>query len=226
MKGRSKADLRTKPLFLRRLFQNLPVPAFVGTHAADQPSLFQFSQLVLYAEKGVTPFSFVWAIICKRPATNQLKLNSKIVFCVIKADVFNHFTKQIHIRRNFTILNISADQVAENATEIFVTRIGKEAAAVGQHADKAAVVITKHTDMKLLDPTAGVVHLPDFIQEPRFKFFAKLLLFPFFSERSVDSQPLAGVTKGSGTPQARGRFPRPKRRRVTLAAALQNQISH
>jgi len=58
-----------------------------------------------------------------------MRLDRKIVFGVVETDVFNHRAEQIHVRRDFSVLDISPDEITENAAEIFVTRIRKKTAA-------------------------------------------------------------------------------------------------
>ena len=57
---------------------------------------------------------------------------------IVEADVFDHCAKQFHIGRDLSVFDIGADQVAQDAAEIFVARLGEEAARVGEHADEAA----------------------------------------------------------------------------------------
>ena len=60
----------------------------------------------------------------------------KIVLGVVIGDVLDHLTQQFAIIGQQTLLNIIAKQVAEDATEILVTRIALERAAISQHANK------------------------------------------------------------------------------------------
>jgi hypothetical protein len=60
----------------------------------------------------------------------------EIVICVIVADVLYYFTYKLYIAGIFAILDKCAEVRAKNAAEIFVARIGKEAAAIRKHSYK------------------------------------------------------------------------------------------
>jgi len=65
-------------------------------------------------------------------------LESEVFSCVVAADALDDFLKRFVIVRIFSAVYPSADQVTQNAAEIFMARIGNETARVGQHPDKGA----------------------------------------------------------------------------------------
>mgnify|MGYP007056205773 CR=1 FL=1 len=65
----------------------------------------------------------------------------EIVLCVVVCDVLNHLVHTCSLIArvwHLAILDVGGDEVAEDATEIFVTRVGEERARVGQHTHKSA----------------------------------------------------------------------------------------
>ena len=86
----------------------------------------------------------------------------------METDVFHHFTQQFDIRRRFAIRHPAAEHAAQHATEIFVTGVREEAAAVSQHADEATQQtelgqlchLTFHAVLLIVEPPAGTeLHL-------------------------------------------------------------------
>ena len=61
----------------------------------------------------------------------------KIVLGVVVGDVLNHAAQQFAVVRQQALLHIITQQIAENATEVLVTRIAEERTAVGEHAHEA-----------------------------------------------------------------------------------------
>ena len=54
---------------------------------------------------------------------------------VAVADVTNNLPDQFHIIGDESALHVASENVAEQAAEVFVARVGDERAAVGEHAD-------------------------------------------------------------------------------------------
>ena len=81
---------------------------------------------------------------------------------IVVADVFDHLTQELAVVRQQTLLHIVAQQVAENTTEVFMTRIAQERTAVGKHTNKAtqqakyrkSVHLTNHTVHLVVEPPA------------------------------------------------------------------------
>ena len=64
-------------------------------------------------------------------------LEIEITLGVVVADIRGDLLELCHICGIFAVLDPLAKQVAEDSSEIFVSCVGNEAAAVGQHADEA-----------------------------------------------------------------------------------------
>src|SRR6266481_2316526 len=62
---------------------------------------------------------------------------SQILLRVGVADIANHWTNQGVVVRDFAILDVPANEVAEHTPEILVARIRHEGARVGDHANKS-----------------------------------------------------------------------------------------
>ena len=63
----------------------------------------------------------------------------EILLGVAIGHAFNQLADEVHFAgRQFAVHHVGADQVAQDAAEIFVTWIGEEAPGVGQHTYKAA----------------------------------------------------------------------------------------
>ena len=56
---------------------------------------------------------------------------------VVVGDVLDHLAQQLAVVRQQALLDIVAQQVAEDAAEVLVARIAEERAAVGKHAHEA-----------------------------------------------------------------------------------------
>lgn len=61
----------------------------------------------------------------------------EVVAGVAVADVFDQLAEQGRLVRQGAAGDVVAEQVAEQAAEVLVTGVAEEAAAVGEHADKA-----------------------------------------------------------------------------------------
>ena len=91
------------------------------------------------------------------------QIKSKIPRRIVVADVLDHRADQFHIVRQQPVFHFLAEDVAENAAEVFVPRVGQERAAVGQHADEAAqepqvrqrVHLFLHAVFLIQEPPAG-----------------------------------------------------------------------
>ena len=63
-------------------------------------------------------------------------LELEIVLGVVVGDVLNHLVDTLsliaHVR-HFAVLDVCSNEVAENTTEILVTRVGEERTGVGEH---------------------------------------------------------------------------------------------
>lgn len=97
-----------------------------------------------------------------------VQFNGEIVTRIVKANVFHHLAQQRDIRRRFAGSHPTADHLAQNAAEVFVARVGEEAATVGQHPDEAAQQpelrqlghLPLHTVFLIVEPPAGAeLHL-------------------------------------------------------------------
>ena len=75
-------------------------------------------------------------------------MDGKVVFGVFKADVLDHLAEEFEVAGDFSGFDVTADDVAEDAAEVFVPRIGQEAAGIGKHAykvaQKACVLMSLH----------------------------------------------------------------------------------
>ena len=89
-------------------------------------------------------------------------LELEIILCVVVGDVFNHPIEALHICWYQAFLDIVAQEVTEQATEIFMTRIRKERAAVGEHSyettqqakHRKCIHLTLHTIELVIEPPA------------------------------------------------------------------------
>ena len=84
----------------------------------------------------------------------------EIILCVVVTDVFNHLAQQLAIVGQQSLLNIVAKQVAENATEVLVTRIAEERTAVGKHTYEAAQETQHAEGVHLADHAVHLVVEP------------------------------------------------------------------
>lgn len=99
---------------------------------------------------------------------SNLEFEAKILFCVLIADVSDEFFGPLGSIRNASSLYIVTDEVAEDATEVFVTRVGKERARIGDHSDESTeqtevgkgVHLIAHTTFLIEEPpTRAVLNL-------------------------------------------------------------------
>ena len=60
----------------------------------------------------------------------------KIALCVIEGDVLYNLSKPFYVIWNFSILCPGSDEVAEYASEVLMSGIGKEGAAICKHSDE------------------------------------------------------------------------------------------
>ena len=58
---------------------------------------------------------------------------AEIGFGVVVADVSNHVAEKLLVIREFPVLDVLANDVAEEAAEILVTREGEEGTRIGKH---------------------------------------------------------------------------------------------
>ena len=61
----------------------------------------------------------------------------EIAACIVVRDVLHHAAKGLTVVRKQSLLNVVAQQVAEYATEVLMTRIAQERARVSEHAHEA-----------------------------------------------------------------------------------------
>lgn len=66
------------------------------------------------------------------------QLETEVVGCVAVADILNHRANQVEVGGQDAAIHLTAQQITEDAAEVFVPRVGKEGTAVGQHADEQA----------------------------------------------------------------------------------------
>ena len=68
-------------------------------------------------------------------------LKIKIILCVVVRDVLNHLVDTLSLIPcvwHFSVLDVGGNEVAEDATEIFVARVGEERTGVGEHTYETA----------------------------------------------------------------------------------------
>ena len=68
--------------------------------------------------------------------SESVKIKPEEVLRVIIADVADELCEFLHIGGIQTVLDPLSDKSAENTAEIFVSRIGSEAARVGEHSEE------------------------------------------------------------------------------------------
>ena len=56
---------------------------------------------------------------------------------VVVADVADHAADQFEVGGDFAALDVRAEEIAEDAAEVFMPGEGEEGARVGEHADEA-----------------------------------------------------------------------------------------
>ena len=68
---------------------------------------------------------------------SNLEFETKILFSILVADIGDEFLGPLRAIWDATGINITAYEIAKNATEVFVTWVGKEGARVSDHADES-----------------------------------------------------------------------------------------
>ncbi len=67
-----------------------------------------------------------------------LVVETEVSAGVVVADVFDHFPDEGEVIGNKPSLHVTAKDIAQQAAEVFVARVGEEGSAVGEHADELA----------------------------------------------------------------------------------------
>lgn len=65
-------------------------------------------------------------------------LLGKIFYCIVITNVLNYLADKFYIIGVLAFFDKRSEHIAEYASEIFVTSVGQETAAVGEHPDKLA----------------------------------------------------------------------------------------
>ena len=73
------------------------------------------------------------------------------------ANILDYFPKIRQIKMDFSLIGPVPNQVAQNAAEVLVTRVGQERAAVCQHTDEVSQNSAIGKIRQLLSHTALVV---------------------------------------------------------------------
>ena len=98
------------------------------------------------------------------------KREMKIPHRVIIRHTFYDFFEQTHVLRELAVFDPAADQIAENAAEILVARIGQETSRIREHADEIAEQaeiaqrrqLVCHADLVVVKPPRGtLLDFPD-----------------------------------------------------------------
>ena len=92
----------------------------------------------------------------------QPSIKLEVAAGVVVRDILDHAAQNLHVGGQQTALHIVGEEIAENATEVLVTRIAQERAAVGQHAHKTreqakhreGVHLTDHAIHLVVEPPA------------------------------------------------------------------------
>jgi len=66
----------------------------------------------------------------------NLEFETKILFSVLVTHIGDEFLGPLRTIGDATGINVTAYEIAKNATEVFVTWVGKEGARIGDHTDK------------------------------------------------------------------------------------------
>lgn len=66
-----------------------------------------------------------------------LSIQSQKLFCVVIADVADHWADQIVVIGDFTVFHVFSDEVAKDASEVFVSRIRHERTGIGDHTHES-----------------------------------------------------------------------------------------
>ena len=90
-------------------------------------------------------------------------LEIKVLLGVAVGNPFHQLADESHFAgRQFAVHHVGADQVAQDAAEVFVTGVGEEASGVSQHAHKAAqqpkdgqgIHLCRHAHLLVKEPPA------------------------------------------------------------------------
>ena len=82
------------------------------------------------------------------------------MLCIIEGNILNNGSKPFHIQRNFTILDPVSNYVAEYASEILMSGVGEEGAAICKHADERWEGSKVCKDLKLFFHAVPVIAEP------------------------------------------------------------------
>src|ERR1700678_659208 len=75
----------------------------------------------------------------RRPTSQQSvrsPIQSEVVAGVIEADILNYSTDQVFITRQIAAFHLATQQIAKDATKIFVPRKRHEGAGIRHHTDE------------------------------------------------------------------------------------------
>jgi len=68
---------------------------------------------------------------------SNLEFEAEILFSVLVTHVGDEFLSPLRAIWDATGIDVTAYEIAKNATEVFVTRVGKEGARIGDHAHES-----------------------------------------------------------------------------------------
>ena len=96
---------------------------------------------------------------------SNLEFETKILFSILVAHVGDEFLGPLRTIWDATGIDVTAYEVAKNATEVFVTWVGKEGARIGDHAHESteqtevgeSVHLVAHAAFLIKEPPAGTV---------------------------------------------------------------------
>ena len=96
---------------------------------------------------------------------SNLEFETKILFSVLVTHVGDEFLGPLRTIWDATGIDVTAYEIAKNATEVFVTRVGKEGARIGNHAHESteqsevgeSVHLIAHTAFLIEEPPTGTV---------------------------------------------------------------------
>ena len=71
-------------------------------------------------------------------ATIQLLVELEVVASIVVRDVLYHAREALHVVRQQALLNVIAEEIAEQTTEVLVAWVAEERARVGQHTYETA----------------------------------------------------------------------------------------
>ena len=87
-------------------------------------------------------------------------LYMKIPLCVGIADVFNNGAQCGFVMGVFPVFDPTADQITEDAAEVFMPGVAEKAAGIGKHTDEAREISIGGQRRELVDHAALVVIEP------------------------------------------------------------------